>query len=76
MSKPIIYIVFVIVVGGLAAGGAYHYFIGGPAPNPTEPTEQAQSPPPVPVTVTPKPDHGTFQKRFQPTMPPPTGGSK
>ena len=75
MSKSIIYLV-VIVVAAFAVGGAYHYLKGEPPPPITAPAAEVQSVPPVPVIVAPKPDHGNFQKRFQPTMPPANGGSK
>ena len=71
MSKLIYYIVAALVVAG-TAGGAYYYFtkvevVTVHSPVPTPPDEQAS-------VSKPKPDHGDFQKRFEPKMPPPDGG--
>jgi len=69
MSKPIVIIV-VAVIALAAAGGAYH-FMRQEAPSTqtspvvTEPVDQPASMAPS----APKPDHGNFQNRFQPSMP-------
>jgi hypothetical protein len=71
MSKALYYVVAVVAML-VTAGGAYYYFskvevvnVQMPAPASTPP---ASSPTP------PKPDHGDFQKRFEPKMPVPDGG--
>jgi len=78
MSKPIVY-VLIIVIAALTAGGAYHYLNSAPS-NPTAPA-LSPSPPAEKVNTAPTPprptaDHGNFQKRFQPTVPPSGGDGK
>lgn len=70
MSKSVVIIV-VAVIALAAAGGAYHFMnqevpIAPAAPATTQITEQSAAVPPS----APTPDHGNFQKRFQPSMPP------
>ncbi|MBT2305316.1 hypothetical protein J7E70_33475, partial [Variovorax paradoxus] len=67
MSKSIIWLIVVVVA--VAAGSAYVYFSEKPPPlaEPVLRDPANQAPPSV---STPKPDHGNFQKRFQPSMPP------
>ena len=68
MSKPIVIIV-IAVTALVAAGGAYHFMSQEPAA--TAPATAERIEPPVNPTPSPaKPDHGNFQKRFQPSMPP------
>jgi hypothetical protein len=71
MGKLIYYIVAALVVVG-AGGGAYYYFTRVEVVTVQTPTPAL---PDVPASVPkPKPDHGDFQKRFEPKMPPPDGG--
>lgn len=69
MSKSIVVIVVAVVVL-IAAGGAY-YMAHEPAPISINPAPEGRIDlPATPIPSTPKPDHGNFQKRFQPSMPP------
>ena len=70
MSKSIVVIV-VAVVALIAAGGAYYLIAHEQAPisKIPAPAERIDLPA-TPIPSTPKPDHGNFQKRFQPSMPP------
>jgi hypothetical protein len=71
MSKSVV-IVVVAVIALVVAGGAYH-FMNQEAPTaPAIPAvvERIEQPASVPPPSAPKPDHGNFQKRFQPSMPP------
>lgn len=70
MSKPIVIIV-IAVVTLVAAGSAYHFMSQEPAATSTAPATAERIEAPVAPTPSPsKPDHGNFQKRFQPSMPP------
>jgi hypothetical protein len=76
MSRSTVYVV-IIVIAALAAGGAYHYL----KPAPSNAAVPAPSPPAEAVTPAPTPprstaDHGNFQKRFQPALPPSGGNGK
>jgi len=76
MSKPLVILV-AIIVASVAIGGAYQLtrkgeFAHDKAPAVTNQPEKLKAPSAVP----PKPDHGNFQKRFQPTMPPADSGAK
>jgi hypothetical protein len=73
MSKSVVIIV-VAVIALVAAGGTYHFMSQEPQAAPTAPalTERVE-PPASTAPSTPKPDHGNFQKRFQPSMPPARG---
>ena len=71
MSKLIYYVIATVAVL-VAAGGAYYYFtkIEVVIVQPQPPLQ-----PEVPASVPkPKPNHGDFQKRFEPKMPPVDGG--
>lgn len=71
MSKVTLYVILSIVAVAGAAGG-YHYFTRTEVievPVKTEPPAQ-----PSPQPDKPKPDHGDFKKRFEPTPPAPNGG--
>jgi hypothetical protein len=74
MSKTVVYIL-IVVVAAVVAGGAYQYF-RTEQPLPQQPI--ASEPPAAspPAVAAPKPDHGNFQKRFQPSMPASNGASK
>lgn len=73
MSKTVLIIV-IAVIAAAAGGGAYHVLTqqqqpAAVAPPITQPHE-------LPHTASPQkpaPDHGSFQKRFQPSMPPAEG---
>lgn len=68
MLKPIV-IIAVAVVALVAAGGAYYFMGQEPMATPPATVERIEAPAthdPSPL----KPDHGNFQKRFQPSMPP------
>jgi hypothetical protein len=73
MSKSAIIIV-VAVIAVVAAGVAYRFLRQDPVPTDSPVIERAEAPAPAPAA--PKPDHGNFQKRFQPTMPPAGGSGK
>jgi multidrug efflux pump subunit AcrA (membrane-fusion protein) len=73
MSKSTIIIV-VAVIAVVAAGGAYRFLRQDPVPAASTVVERAEAPTPAPATL--RPDHGNFQKRFQPTMPPAGGSGK
>lgn len=69
MSKSIVIVVAVVAV--VAAGGAYLFVVHEPTPSATVPAPvERVDLPATPVPSTPKPDHGSFQKRFQPSLPP------
>ncbi|MDN4592070.1 hypothetical protein DBA29_26675 [Xenophilus aerolatus] len=72
MSKSVLIIV-IAVIAAAAGGGAYHVLTqqqpAAVAPPITPPHE-------LPNTASPQkpaPDHGSFQNRFQPSMPPAEG---
>ena len=75
MSKSaIIIIIIVVVIAVVAAGGAYRFLRqDAPAAVPAE-LRRAEPPTSAPTTLTP--NHGNFQKRYQPTMPPASGTGK
>jgi hypothetical protein len=73
MSKSSIIIV-IAVIAVAAAGGAYRFLRQEPVPAASPVVERAEAPAPAPTA--PRPDHGNFQKRFQPTMPPAGGAGK
>jgi hypothetical protein len=72
MSKIIYYLIAALVVIVGTAGG-YYYFTKIDVLNVEAPAATVPHAPPDPP-VKPKPDHGDFQKRFQPVMPPANGG--
>jgi hypothetical protein len=69
MSKPVIWLVVLVAAAGMAVG-AYYIFDAAPLPAPTTSTPIPEPATPTPmVTPKPKPDHGNFEKRFQPSIP-------
>ena len=71
MSKTVISFIVAIAVIGASAGG--YYFLTR-----TEVVRVDSSSTPLPPTAErdpkPKPNHGDFEKRFEPKPPPPNGG--
>lgn len=73
MSKTVLVIIIAVVAA--AGGGAYH-LLTQPSQMPTASPAAKQSPEvSAPAAASkPTPDHGNFQKRFQPSMPPSGNG--
>ena len=71
MNKVALYVILsILAVAGAAGGYAYFTRAGGVA-------VPGQAQPPAhnnPQPDKPKPDHGDFKKRFEPTPPAPNGG--
>ena len=74
MSKSVVLVVVAIVVV-VIAGGAYHFLKPEAQPAAAPAVVEIPATPQV-ATTTPKPDHGNFQKRFQPSMPAGTESGK
>ena len=75
MSKTFLYLIAAIAVVGVSAGGYYVYTrtVVTSAESPSSPSPPASTREPE----SPKrnqPNHGEFQKRFEPAPPPPNGG--
>jgi hypothetical protein len=68
MTKLVYYFLAAVAVF-VTAGGAYYYFTKVEVV-----TVQPTVVPPDPAASVPRPDHGDFQKRFEPKMPPADGG--
>jgi len=71
MNKIVVYAIVSIVVIGSAVGG-YRYFTRTEVVQVEVPS--AAQPAPIDSTPKPKPNHGSFEKRFEPKPPPADGG--
>lgn len=71
MSKLLYYAVAAVAML-VTAGGAYYFFTKVEVVNVQAPIQVPT--PPASSPVPSKPDHGDFQKRFEPKMPVPDGG--
>lgn len=71
MNKIVLYAIVSIVVIAGAVGG-YQYFTRTEVVQVEVPS--APQPTPTDSTTKPKPNHGSFEKRFEPKPPPADGG--